>query len=195
MDQELQNKQTGKKKDRIYSTLKRFYVRLIKIRGHPREIALGFALGIFIGLTPTMGVQTVIAIFIASIFKWNKISSAVGVWITNPVTAPVIYSVTYLIGARMMGIRTVGNIGEKFTDIDYLIKLLQKAPEILLAMTLGGIVLGVPLAFAAYHFCYSAVTRYRDDIKRKLAEQKEKLADKKRRIKEFKDRKKKTDRN
>ena len=47
------NKQAENNKQNVfYTTLKKAYERLLKIRGEPREIALGFALGIFIGMSP-----------------------------------------------------------------------------------------------------------------------------------------------
>ena len=53
---------------------KTLYQRFIRTRGTPREIALGFALGLFIGFSPTMGAQIVIAVFFASLLKWSKIT-------------------------------------------------------------------------------------------------------------------------
>jgi uncharacterized protein (DUF2062 family) len=38
--------------------------------------------------------------------------------------------------------------------------LLTETPDIFLAATLGGIVLGVPIAIGGYYFALSAVTRY-----------------------------------
>jgi uncharacterized protein (DUF2062 family) len=81
------------------------YERFLKIRGTPREIGLGFAIGLFVGMSPTMGFQMAIAVFLAAVFKWNKISAAAAVWITNPVTAPIIYGVTYFIGATSSACR------------------------------------------------------------------------------------------
>ena len=46
------------RKETLGSIVRRVYERFIRIRGEPREIALGFALGIFVGMTPTVGVQT-----------------------------------------------------------------------------------------------------------------------------------------
>jgi uncharacterized protein (DUF2062 family) len=66
-------------KNKRNTVLHKAYERFIKIRGHPREIALGFALGIFIGMTPTMGVQTPLAVFLAALFKWSKLSAGFGV--------------------------------------------------------------------------------------------------------------------
>ncbi|MCP4105219.1 MAG: DUF2062 domain-containing protein [Desulfobacteraceae bacterium] len=154
------------------------YGRLLKLRGHPREIALGFALGIFIGMSPFMGVQTAIAVSLASIFKWNKISSAIGVWITNPVTAPIVYSITYLIGGKLLGIGKSEKIIEGL-DASRILAMLSKAPEIIWALIIGGIITGIPLAVFSYYFSYSAVRKYQDDIKLKLAQKKEEKAQKK----------------
>ena len=151
------------------------YQRFVKIRGCPREIAKGFALGIFLGMSPTMGFQMILAVPLAALFRWNKLAAAAGVWISNPITAPLLYGSTYLVGARLMGLAgrphgaaTVG--GATF------LKMIARAPEIFWAMTIGGVVLGVPLALLGYHLALSAVNNYRSQIQPKIAAGKEKLA-------------------
>ncbi len=177
------------KQNVFYTTLKKAYERLLKIRGEPREIALGFALGIFIGMSPFMGFQTVIAIFLASALRWNKISAAIGVWISNPITAPIIYGFTYFTGANLLGIRKT----EMLSEIDPAMSftMLSKAPEIIWALIIGGIVIGFPLAVLSYYFSYSAVKKYQEDFKIRLAQQKKKLAKRREEKKKKKKRKKK----
>ena len=63
------------KKNNLLNMIRRIYERFLKIRGRPREIALGFALGIFIGMTATMGIQMPIAVFFTAMLKWSKISA------------------------------------------------------------------------------------------------------------------------
>ena len=161
-------------KNKLLSPLKKVYERFIKIRGEPRKIALGFALGLFVGMSPTMGLQIAIAVFLAALFKWNKISAAIGVWITNPVTAPFIYGTTYLIGAKLLGIRKT-YVSNSEINLDTITKILHKAPEFFWALIIGGIIIGLPLAIAGYYFSYAAVTRYQEEVKRKIAKQKERL--------------------
>ncbi|MEJ2699651.1 MAG: DUF2062 domain-containing protein [Desulfuromonadales bacterium] len=79
------------------------FLRFVRLRGGPEEIAKGMALGIFIGMTPTLGFQMVIALFFAWLLRQNKIAAALGVWITNPVTAPVIYALEYESGRVLLG--------------------------------------------------------------------------------------------
>lgn len=79
-------------------------IRLIRLRAEPNDIAKGMALGLFIGMTPTFGFQMLIALAFAVLLKENKIAALVGVWITNPVTAPVIYGLQYEIGRALLSL-------------------------------------------------------------------------------------------
>lgn len=160
---------------RILLSFQKTYERFLKIRGTPREIALGFALGLFVGMSPTLGVQMPIAVFFAALFKWNKISAAVGVWISNPLTAPVLYGLTFFVGSKITGITNSFSPGNGF-DFDFIYQIVVKAPEIFLTLVLGGVLVGIPLAMAGYHFSFTAVNRYQEGIKQKLARQKERLA-------------------
>jgi hypothetical protein len=146
-------------KGKLIAWYKTAYDRFIRIKGTPREIAMGFAMGLFIGMTPTMGFQMVIAIFFAAIFGINKISSAAGVWITNPVTAPFVYGMNYMVGKKVFHIEVITpHIGD--LSMKSLIDLLCDTPGIFLALTLGGIVLGLPLAIGGYYLAHAAVDNY-----------------------------------
>lgn len=159
-------------------SLQKAYTRFLKIRGHPREIALGFALGVFVGMTPVMGLHTAIAVFFAALLKWNKISAAVGVWITNPLTAPFVYSFTYFVGSKLSGVAHSFNALDE-QKVKSIFSMLQKTPEIFWALTMGGVIVGVPLALIGYYFSYSSVVKYQEEIKRKIAAKKQLRARKK----------------
>ncbi len=167
--------QNNGKHNKLYSLLKKGYERFLKIRGNPREIALGLALGLFIAMTPTMGFQMALAVCLATFFKWNKISAGLGVWVTNPVTAPVIYPVCYYIGSRIYSVPKSQTV-DPGRDIKLFYSLLIKAPDLFIALTIGGIIVGLPLAVTGYYFAFSAIHRYQDEIKQSLAKRKQKKA-------------------
>lgn len=169
-------------KANLFSLIRRLYERFIRIRGAPREVALGFALGIFVGMTPTVGVQTPIAIFIAALFKWSKLAAAIGVWISNPVTVPIIYSITYITGAKVMNLEPVFNTPMS-PSWSTLKTMFQKAPRAFGAMTVGGVIFGIPLAIVSYYLSYAAVEKYQKNVKEKLVRQKARLADTKEKVK------------
>lgn len=182
-----------KKHTKLYYTLldslKKAYQRFLKIRGNPREIAFGFSLGLFVGMSPFMGLQTAIAIFFAALFKWNKISSAVGVWISNPITAPILYSITFYVGSYLIGIKGPPNPTEEAGFS--ILTMLLKAPEILGALVLGGIVTGLPVCIIGYYLSFTAVSKYQQGIKEKLLRRRERMVIKTRSKRSLKKRRKK----
>ena len=90
---------------KLKERIKNSYHRFLKIHDEPREIALGLALGIVIGISPIFGVQIISAIILASLLGWNKIAAGIGTLITNPVTTPFIYGLTYYVGSRLLNVR------------------------------------------------------------------------------------------
>ncbi len=171
-----------KKKDNLQNLFRRVYDRFIKVKGQPREIALGFALGIFIGMTPTIGIQMPIAIFFAALLKWSKISAAFGVLITNPLTSPFIYGITYIVGAKLLGLKATLNLPDDFTW-SIVKEMLKNAPVIFGALTVGGIIIGLPLAVLSYYLSFAAVNKYQQSVKEKVAVQKARLVKAKEKVK------------
>lgn len=161
---------------KLLISLKKAYNRFLKIRGNPREIALGFALGLFIGMTPYMGLQMAISVFFAALLKWNKFAAATGVWISNPFTAPVLYGFTYYTGSKFLAVEKEYSLPEEL-NLDLLINIIKNAPEIFWTLTVGGIILGIPLAIAGYYLSFSAILKYRERIKLTLAKEKKIIAE------------------
>ena len=159
----------------LITPIKRAYDRFLRIRGNPNEIAWGLAAGIMVGMTPLIGLHTIIVLFIAALFKWNKISAVLGVYITNPFTAPVVYTLTYYIGAKIIGNGNTFSLPQGEGVMGFL-KILLQAPDIFWKMLLGGFILGLPFAIISYYFSYKVLAKYQEDIKRKLAESKKKRA-------------------
>jgi len=176
------NEVKSQKKDAWQNLLRRAYERFVKIRGRPREIALGFALGAFIGMTPTMGIQMPIAVFFAAIFKWSKISAASGVWITNPFTAPFVYGTTYFLGAHLLGLKATMILPEELTW-SIVKKMLKNAPVIFGALTVGGILVGLPLAVLGYYVSFAAVNKYQQRVKEQVAAQKARMINTREKVK------------
>lgn len=122
------------------------YLKFVRIRATPEEVAKGFALGIFIGMTPTFGVQMPIAFFFAWILRENKLAALIGVWITNPVTAPFIYASEYEIGRLLLGMERVSlPLTFSFDTLRHM------SWEILLPLMTGSLIFAVlfgPIAYA-----------------------------------------------
>lgn len=136
----------------------------------PRKIAMGLALGIFIGFLPIMGIQMAVVLPFALLFRGNKMSAVAGVWISNPVTVVPLYYFIYAVGllftpyehlawADFVGVFT-GITATKFLDL---------GGQIVVPMFVGGAVVGLVAAIPTYFVTCRMVTSYRTRRDRKKA--------------------------
>jgi len=157
----------------VYQSLKnairKIYERFIKLKGARREIALGFALGLFIGMSPFFGMHIAISVVIASILGWSKIAAAVGVNITNVFTAPLIYPVTYWVGAKVTGLAKHVDWPTS-PDFEGFLQLVKESPLIIIDLCVGGAILGIPIAIVGYYLSFKAITVYRQRVRERVRE-------------------------
>jgi uncharacterized protein (TIGR03546 family) len=85
-------------------TLKARFLGLWRSHSSPHEIALGMAIGVFIGITPFYGFHIITAIIAAFTMKRvNKLAIFLGMNISLPPTIPFITWAGYRIGRQMLG--------------------------------------------------------------------------------------------
>jgi uncharacterized protein len=125
--------------------IKLFYIRFVRIRGEAEDIAEGMALGIFLGMTPTLGFQMLLAVLISALFKKNKIAAVLGVWISNPLTAPFIYLAEYEFARLLLGWDRIG-LPTQLT-LNEMVKL---GWDVMVPLWLGGLVFGIVGGVLAY---------------------------------------------
>jgi len=141
-------KQQGSKKSEGFLqkyNLREFVKRIKKLEGDPHYIAMGMAIGVFVGTTPTMPFHTVIAVALAFIFRGSKAAAALGVWFCNPLTAPLFYWGSYKTGMFILGHPAPFHV--KFESI---LELLKLGTDVTMAMVAGGVILGILPGIAAY---------------------------------------------
>jgi uncharacterized protein (DUF2062 family) len=139
------------------------YLRFIRLRGSPHELALGMAFGIFAGMTPIMPFHMVVAVALALVFKASKITSTAGTWICNPLTIYPLYKYCYHIGSSILGLDPnkviLSSVAETIHagDLMYMMAAVVEAgSKAAAAFMLGGMVLGIAFAIPSYFiFLYS----------------------------------------
>ncbi|MGD1906140.1 MAG: DUF2062 domain-containing protein [Leptolyngbyaceae cyanobacterium] len=114
------------------------YLRFLRLRAHPTELARGLAAGVFAGLFPLFGLQTIIGIVIASVVRGNKLMAAAGTWVSNPFTYLPIYTFNYQVGRWLLGRQD----SQSFTDLESLQALLDAGADVTSALFLGCCVVG-----------------------------------------------------
>ena len=142
------------------SAIKRFCDRFIRLDDSSERIALGVALGLVIGMTPFWGTHIILSLGLSSLLGWNKIAAIAGVNITNIFTAPLIYPVNYWVGLRLAGFSRGARLPATL-EWQTMVGLVKESPLILADLTIGGMVLGLPLALCGYYAVFRVVRRYR----------------------------------
>lgn len=139
-----------------------FYDRFIRLHGSPEEVARGAAVGFFVAMTPTMGIQTLLAVPVAAFFRINKIAAAATVWLTNPVTAPFIYGFNYMVGAKLLGypLKAVFFSNPSWETFWY------SGRHVFLSLAVGGILTGIIAGLVGYFVTLVMVRAAREKARR-----------------------------
>lgn len=104
----------------------------------PWRIALALAVGVFISCTPTFGIQTLLAIAVAAIFRLNRAATVMGAWMNLPWLSPFVYAGALKVGALILSGR------EGFWGLP-------------LAVLLGTTVVGLAAAALTYAVAFGAL--------------------------------------
>ena len=75
---------------------------VLRLDDPPWRVALSLAVGVFISCTPFWGLQTVLSLAIATIFRLNRAVTVTGAWLNLPWFAPVVYGFALRIGALVL---------------------------------------------------------------------------------------------
>lgn len=141
--------------------LRYIYQRLVRLEGDPSRIAWGMALGVYIGVTPTIPFHMISALALASLLRVSRVAAVMGCWIANPLTIPLFYYGSFVIGKRLL------YPGEALVwphTVD-LRELLYLGWKVNLALQVGGLILALPFGGAAYFFTLWVLRRYRTSLK------------------------------
>jgi len=84
--------------------------------------ALGVAIGMFVGMTPTVGIQMIIVLVFAALtsrlFQFNRVAALLTVYISNPLTMLPIYWLDYKVGTIFMAGHATREQFEKILEYD-----------------------------------------------------------------------------
>ena len=75
---------------------------VLRLDNPPWRVALALAIGVFISCTPFYGLQTVLSLAVATIFRLNRAVTVTGTWLNLPWFAPILYGFALRIGAFVL---------------------------------------------------------------------------------------------
>ena len=161
-----------------------YYLRFIRLRGEPHELALGMALGIFSGMLPIIPFHMALGVALALVFKGSKITAMLGTWVSNPLSGYFLYYLNYKIGAFVLGLSKdtrifeslIGSFHTGEEGMALILKLVHASGTIIGAFAIGGLIMGFIVFLPAYFIFlkfFGLIKTWREGIrKRKGREEK-----------------------
>lgn len=140
------------------------YLRILRLRGQPEEVAGGMAIGVAIGFTPTVPLHLVLGVFIAFLLGKSKLAAVLGGQVANPFFLPFIYILDYRVGQAITGASGPSLVSADFSA-SYVLNL---GWEIYYPLLAGGIVVGSLSVIPTYFMTKKIVMLYRERRRRRL---------------------------
>ncbi len=149
---------------------KYYYLKFIRLKGDPKSLAAGTAIGVFVGLTPTIPLHTVAIIALTVVTRTSFIAAYTASWLVcNPLTYVPIYYLSLVIG------NAVTPYDLNWERIKEVLNLLLSHPgigpsitavanlgfEAITVMVVGGCILAVPFTVASYYFSHTLFVKIR----------------------------------
>jgi uncharacterized protein (DUF2062 family) len=146
--------------------------RLSRLPDTPERVALAFAIGVFFGFSPFLGLQTALGITLAFSFRLSRVAVLLGTWVNLPFIVPVYYAVTTELGARMLGQTPPSTLADDMglavrqasLSVGALERVLDVLRPMLWPFTLGSMLGGLLFAGIAYVLVLAALRTRRGHI-------------------------------
>ncbi len=137
---------------------KKWYQQFISLKGKPRDLAFGLAIGVFIGVTPTIPLHTLLIVLICFLLKKNITAAYLGSWlISNPLTIPFFYVTQYRLGKCLLGNGYPLCLIQEYS----LLHLIQRGWDMILPLLIGGIIMAPFFAVPTYFIAHKILTTVR----------------------------------
>ncbi len=153
-------------------TYRYYYLKFVRLKGEPAELARGVGLGLFVGITPTIPLHTVLILFVTFVTRSSKIAGLLAsVAVSNPLTIPPTYYLSWRVGAWLTGTHIswehIKSVMELVLSdagfMESMTAVIHLGREALLTLLLGGFILALPVGLMGYFLSH----RFFDAIQRK----------------------------
>jgi len=145
---------------KIWRFLKYYFIKFKRLQGSPQALAGGTAIGVLVGLTPTIPLHTVLIVFLSLLTRTSTLAGIIISWIVcNPLTYLPIYYLSALVGNYLtpyeLNLQMVRSSLEQAMAgggiENTLHVLVQSGYETLVVLGVGGFCFALPFAIISYY--------------------------------------------
>jgi uncharacterized protein len=147
--------------------LRRWLDQLLHTHDTPQRTAVAYALGVFFGFSPLLGLHTVLGLAFAFALNLNRVAVLLGIYSNLPWILPAYYTLATMLGAAILRVkirpRLLRDLGDavaafSWTDFRHLLHALTPLAG---AYALGSTIGAVILAVIAYRVSLRVVEAHR----------------------------------
>lgn len=142
---------------RIKRASRYWFLRILRQKSTPGQLAFALALGVFIGALPIIPFQSIVVIALAFVFRVNKLAAWLATCYSNAFTMAPFYYFLYAVGSFSLGFKDVafdpGHL--KMTE------LIDAGWQLFSIILAGGLIFGIPATVATYFISLFVIRRYR----------------------------------
>jgi len=153
--------------------LRRLLEQLLHTHDTPQRTALAFAVGLFFGFSPPLGLHTVLGLAAAFALNLNRVAVLIGIYANLPWILPAYYSLATLLGAALLGIDVppglLRQLTESLSDHSWR-EIWNLARPLIRAYTLGSTLGALVVAVVGYRVAVAAIVAHRRRVAAETSE-------------------------
>ncbi len=159
---------------------RRLLEQLLHTHDTPQRTAAAFALGVFFGFCPLLGLHTVLGLALAFVLRLNRVAVLIGIYSNLPWILPAYYTGTTVAAAALLGVNVPSQMVQDFraaamgSSWTELYGVALRLAPLAWAFVIGSTVGAVVLALVAYRLSLAAILARRHHAKHR-AEQRDRF--------------------
>jgi uncharacterized protein (DUF2062 family) len=149
------------------ASARRWLDHLLHTRDTPERTAAAYAVGVFFGFSPFLGLHTVLGLVVAFAFGFNRVAVLLGIYSNLPWILPAYYTLATMLGATLLRVdlppRLLQDLRESLSAASWgeFRQLAKALTPLLWAYGLGSLLGAAVLALVAYRAALAMIVTHR----------------------------------
>ena len=146
---------------------RRWLDQLLHTHDTPTRTAAAYAVGVFFGFSPFLGLHTILGLVVAFAFNLNRVAVLLGVYSNLPWILPAYYTLSTMLGATILNVDVppglLKDFREALTDASWgeFRSLAKTLAPLVWSYALGSTIGGLALALVAYRVSLTMIVARR----------------------------------
>jgi len=152
---------------------RRWLDQLLHTHDTPTRTAAAYAVGVFFGFSPFLGLHTILGLVVAFAFNLNRVAVLLGIYSNLPWILPAYYTLATMLGATILNVDVPPGLLKEFrealTGVSWgeFRSLAKTLSPLVWSYALGSTIGGVILAIVAYRASLTMIVAHRRHEKAK----------------------------